>query len=255
MCGLGIYQYEHIEPPFSEAKKHDPNKITLLCGSCHEKVTKGVWSKGKVIKANRNPFCKKSGFTSDFFDIEKPFGVNVGRLYFYNNEGGSLFNINGSSLLTLRLDQDGPPLLSGNFYDEKTNSTFKIIDNEWSGDINFWDIEARGSALIIRSRSGDIFLEIEARPPNVVSIKRINMSLGGNGIKTNESTGEIMVFSLSGTHIDVSSGLIITKGPLVINNDGYRIEGGSFVALGQDGVTLNALDFESLLKKESLKSI
>jgi hypothetical protein len=48
ICGCAIFEYEHVDPPFSEAKQHDPSGITLLCGQCHSYVTRGVWSKDKV---------------------------------------------------------------------------------------------------------------------------------------------------------------------------------------------------------------
>ena len=50
-CGLAIATYEHIDPEFSEAKNHDWKKIAYLCGSCHDKVTRGFWSKNKIKKA------------------------------------------------------------------------------------------------------------------------------------------------------------------------------------------------------------
>ena len=31
ICGLGIIQYEHVDPEFHLAKIHDPSKMTLLC--------------------------------------------------------------------------------------------------------------------------------------------------------------------------------------------------------------------------------
>jgi 5-methylcytosine-specific restriction endonuclease McrA len=41
VCGLGIVQYEHVEPEFSDAVKHEADKIVLLCPQCHSKVTTG----------------------------------------------------------------------------------------------------------------------------------------------------------------------------------------------------------------------
>ncbi len=69
VCGLGIFQYEHIKPEFSEAKEHDPDKMTTLCGSCHDKVTRKIWSKNKIIRHNQAPKCRELGYSRDFFDI------------------------------------------------------------------------------------------------------------------------------------------------------------------------------------------
>ena|SRR5262245_8258957 len=48
-CRNAIYQYEHIDPQFADARVHDPHVICLLCGSCHDRVTRGQVSK-KTIK-------------------------------------------------------------------------------------------------------------------------------------------------------------------------------------------------------------
>jgi hypothetical protein len=70
---LGIIEYEHVDPEFHEAYAHDPEKITLLCPTHHAKVTRGFLSKNAVKAALADPFCKKVGFSYEFFD----FGVNL----------------------------------------------------------------------------------------------------------------------------------------------------------------------------------
>lgn len=69
LCGKAICQFEHVDPPFSQAKAHDPSKITLLCGYCHDKVTRSLISKNTIKKAMENPICLRKGFTHDFFDL------------------------------------------------------------------------------------------------------------------------------------------------------------------------------------------
>lgn len=248
ICGMGIYTYEHIDPPFSEAKEHNPKKITLLCGSCQLKVTKGIWSKDKVKGANSNPKCLQKGYTNDLFDIRKPFGVNLGRIYFYKNSSGDLLKIGDKELLSIRFSAKEPPMITGVFYDDKTKLSFEIKDNEWFGDIKFWDIETVGNKIIVRSSTRKIFVEVTAKPPHIISINRINMSIRGMGIRTNEDTGQIMLYSPKAKHIDVSSGVIATSGPVVIEDDRINFENGSFIALGDKGIKMNHLDFERLLK-------
>src|SRR5574337_274292 len=61
VCGSAVYQYEHLEPLFPDAKNHDPNGIVLLCGGCHDRVTRGMLSKETIkLKAN-NPKCLEEG--------------------------------------------------------------------------------------------------------------------------------------------------------------------------------------------------
>ncbi|WP_140145769.1 HNH endonuclease, partial [Vibrio parahaemolyticus] len=48
VCGTAIVEYEHVDPEFSEAKEHDPDKIVLLCSQCHAKVTRKFLSKESI---------------------------------------------------------------------------------------------------------------------------------------------------------------------------------------------------------------
>src|ERR1700756_833363 len=69
VCGLGIYEYDHFNPEFSEAKSHRPDGIILLCASCHAKKTKKVLSLETIAAAAANPRCKRVGFSREAFDI------------------------------------------------------------------------------------------------------------------------------------------------------------------------------------------
>lgn len=70
ICGCAIYHYEHIDPVFAEAKEHEPSKMALLCGGCHDKVTRGYWSKNKVKRALEQPKCFEQNFSSAMFDVD-----------------------------------------------------------------------------------------------------------------------------------------------------------------------------------------
>ena len=61
MCGSIIYEYEHIEPTFKDAKEHGPHKMTLLCSLHHDKVSKKIISKKKIWEDKNNPTPKKTG--------------------------------------------------------------------------------------------------------------------------------------------------------------------------------------------------
>lgn len=70
VCGISIGHYEHIDPSFKDAVEHDPQKIAYLCGACHDKVSRGFWSKEKIKKARSNPWCIINNRCHDSFDIE-----------------------------------------------------------------------------------------------------------------------------------------------------------------------------------------
>ena len=69
VCSSAIYQYEHVDPPFVEARSHDPQGITLLCGGCHDRVTRKLLSKESVKAAMKNPAALKTGFSFGPFDF------------------------------------------------------------------------------------------------------------------------------------------------------------------------------------------
>jgi hypothetical protein len=76
VCGSCPYHYEHIQPEFKDASSHDPEKMTLLCPLCHQKVTNKVFSKDLVWQAKKEPWAIKNGHTKyglDFFGDEFKF--------------------------------------------------------------------------------------------------------------------------------------------------------------------------------------
>ncbi|MCL5125303.1 MAG: HNH endonuclease [Deltaproteobacteria bacterium] len=247
VCGMTIYTYEHIDPEFADAAEHDPTKMALLCGGCHLKVTKRIWSKDKIKKARLAPKCKQQGYSNDFFDIGEPFGISVGRIYFYKTETGDLLQIDGKTVLSMRKVDGEPPLLSGIFHDHNGNILFEIKDNEWFGKPEAWDIESVGNTLTIKDKQGSILLQINARPPHIVAIEIANLRYGDNALISNEATGQITIQTKIGKQIDAKTGNIITGGPVVIQNGKIQFHNGANVMLGQDGVVMNPLNFDSFI--------
>lgn len=247
VCGMTIYTYEHIVPEFAEAKAHDPTKIALLCGSCHLKVTKGIWSKDKIKKARWSPLCKQQGYSNDFFDVGEPFGVSVGRIYFFKNETGDLLQIDGRTILSMKKVDNEPPKLSGSFHDQAGNVLFKIKENEWIGNPEAWDIESVGNTLTIKDKGDSILLQINARPPHIMAIQIANLQYRDYALITNETTGQITIQTSVAKHIDACTGFIITGGPVVIQNGNVQFHNGSMLALGQDGMKMNPLDFDKFI--------
>lgn len=44
ICGVGIIEYEHVNPEFKDCTEHNSENITLLCPTCHSKKTRGFLS-------------------------------------------------------------------------------------------------------------------------------------------------------------------------------------------------------------------
>ena len=176
VCGLAIVEYEHIDPPFSEAKDHDPNRIALLCPQCHAKVTRSFLSKQTVQEARRTPFCKQKGFASEFFDI----GRSHPKLTF---AGSTTINtpipimVQGIVLFQIeQAEESGAPFrLSGNFYDSVGKLSLQIVDNEWRPRSSNWDVEATGGVITIRENPRHISLRLRTILPNGLEVEQLDM--------------------------------------------------------------------------------
>src|SRR5262249_39317629 len=69
ICANAIITYEHIEPPFAEAREHDPDRITLLCGAHQVASFKGLLSKETIWAADKRPICKTTQAPKHIFDL------------------------------------------------------------------------------------------------------------------------------------------------------------------------------------------
>ena len=179
VCGLGVYDYEHVDPEFKDAKEHDPSRIALLCPSCHAKVTRGQWSKERVKAALQAPKAAEAGYAKEFFDFtgghpEVIFGGNTLR-----NCRIPLM-VHGIPLLSITpAAEPGAPFeLSANFSDQFGAPTLSIENNEWRVWSDNWDVEVKGPSIAIVSRNRESSLRLRALPPNALAVEQLEMSLG-----------------------------------------------------------------------------
>lgn len=191
ICGSAICQYEHINPEYKDAKTHNPNGITLLCGSCHDKKTRKIYSREKIMEAMKNPKCKEKGFTRDFLDIaDKKIIVQLGSCQFIDIV--SLINIEGESIFSITPPNpklfNEPYKLNAYISDDEENGIFGIKDNIWYGDIANWDIECTGTEIKIRKKLGDIVLHMETIPREKIVIHKLKMQFKGYKILIDKST-------------------------------------------------------------------
>jgi len=126
-CGIGIACYEHIEPEFNEAKEHDPQCMAYLCGNCHDKVTRGIWSKERIWDAKERPWCREHGKPYDAFDIG---GSEISIWLGPNRISNIPIIIQVIDETLLRIDQPeaegGPFRIFGHFYDANEKLLFTI---------------------------------------------------------------------------------------------------------------------------------
>lgn len=191
VCGDAIFQYEHIDPEFAEAREHDPACIAALCGACHDKVTRGFWSKDKVKQARQGPFCRQKGFSHTPLDISGKGGlvVKIGNTEFVNLQ--TIIEIDGESILSVDPPEESnaPPRISAKFYDQNNKEVASIVQNVWRGSADAFDIEAKGGTFKIQSDERQVDLLIDLVPPNLFVIERINLAYNDARISGDISKG------------------------------------------------------------------
>ncbi len=191
VCGFAIYQYEHVMPDFADAESHDPNAITLLCATCHDQVTRGIWSKDKVVNAMRNPRTKQAGYSRFQLDIDSESNllVQIGNKRF----GGvkDIILIDSFPILSIRPPEESnsPPLINASFYDQNGDLIAQIIDNEWHGSTSTFDIEAVGNRISIRNTEKKIDLEVTVQTPNGIAVEKLFLRYRGKEIMGDSQRG------------------------------------------------------------------
>lgn len=215
ICGLSLYDYEHFEPDFKDAEKHNPNGITLLCMQCNQKRNRKVLSVETVSTANANPKCLQQGFANEAFDFgSKSIKVKFAGVTFTRCD--HLIVVAGIPVLSIKdpeLEHE-PYILSGRFCDHAGKATLEIEENVWSVGAGCWDVECEGPKITIRKGSGDIVLVLKSEPPDKLVIERINMKFEGVYFKGDKDKLEVSFdnvhwstwqgVSVSGCHIGMS---------------------------------------------------
>ncbi len=179
-CGSAIYEYEHVDPPFPEAKSHDPNHIVLLCSSCHALVTKGLLSKETIKQRANHPKCLESGFSFGPFDVgsgvvEIMLGTILAR------DAKVLIRICGDDVFSIMpsMGTGRPFRINAFFCDSSGTSILSIVENEWRAQSTNWDVEVVGARISIRNGLRRFALVLRAQPPHRLVVERMNMAHKG----------------------------------------------------------------------------
>ncbi|ALB56175.1 hypothetical protein SMX71_003883 [Cronobacter dublinensis] len=177
VCASPIVEYEHVEPTFALAKEHSPDAITLLCPTCHAKVTRRIYSKEKIKKAMLEPAALKIGKITDKLDFsdDEPLIQFAGQT-FINCQIPVMFE--GEPLLQVEKEDDAI-LISGRFYDSKGKLSLEIIRNEWVCGTGSWDITVIGPEISVIEKNRGPRLVLLVEPPKKLIIKRFDMLIRG----------------------------------------------------------------------------
>lgn len=205
VCGNAIYEYEHIDPPFANAKSHDSDKMALLCGACHGYVTRKFWSKQKIIEARCAPWSIKNGHAHFLMDASSfaERQIKIGKTLLIDPDE-TVISAFGEPVLIIRSPEDNnsPIRVSALFRNTAGEIIFQIDDNEVSINEDSWDVNTEGGRVIVRERSRKIALQLVVNPDSIFEIQKLDMMTLGGCIKAsiNKSDYSIVLYGANGSY-------------------------------------------------------
>jgi hypothetical protein len=188
ICGSAFYQYDHIENEYKDAKEHEPEKIVLLCGGCHDKKTRGFLSTATIMAKISAPACLSKGFSWGIFDLGSSAPEIVfGTLTAKNVE--SLISIDGVSIFSVCPPSvpGGPFNINAIFRNPEDDDNLRIVNNEFQVLGANWDAEVSGARIKLRSGHGVFSLVLRIEPPHRLVVERLDMKYDDISITCREN--------------------------------------------------------------------
>ena len=180
VCRSAVCQYEHIDPEFSESTEHDPDCICLLCGHCHDKVSRGLLSKSTVEERYKEVQASDAVKPpSDNLHLDSnQLTVTLGSCIFHGAK--TLIEMNGETALAIEPPEDGAsfPTLTGRFMDASGNVLLGIDRNIWSGPSTAWDVKVKGRTITVHPARGVVGLKLRVEPPSQIAVEVLDMRIG-----------------------------------------------------------------------------
>lgn len=181
ICGLPIYEYDHMTP-YSQVGKHEASNLTLLCPDHHSQKTRGLLAEAAVRAADASPANLKAGVSRPMAVLggTEQLTVVLGGNYFVS-PGGSFFAplvVDDVVLLGVEV-QDGQALLHALFFNQYNEPVLRVVASEVVYAVDAWDIEFMGQALTLRSAPRQIQLRMSFDPQGEVTIDRAELYCNG----------------------------------------------------------------------------
>ncbi|MBZ7408195.1 hypothetical protein FMJ21_13215 [Klebsiella grimontii] len=200
ICGALFIQYEHIEPEFHDAKKHESDKMTLLCGSHHDDVSYGRITKKMVWDAKANPKNKPGGKISrSLYHQNSDTNIIIGSSSL-GQVGLKLFDsiltIKGKPVLWFESDfePDSPVEVCAIFHDPDGKPHAFINRNCFETAVADYDIKGKGARITI-SKDRAVLLKLNFEGGETLKIERLKMYYKNVSIEVN--TDELIKFRSS----------------------------------------------------------
>lgn len=233
ICDSAFVQYDHFKPEFADARTHDPDGITLLCGGCHARVTAGSLSRGKVLAADQRR--RDGGIPRPHVLLEThlPVVAVLGTVFFFGS--GTVLEADGVPILSLSESEAGGVALSAKVFDLDGKLVLTIDHNELAPDpqlannaslaTDVSDIEFQGEDLKIRGENRKILLHLRVSSPAGLQVCQINMKVGTWRFSTDDE-GRISILADSGGGISMSRDSVILCRGAIRLSEKLQADGG-----------------------------
>jgi hypothetical protein len=179
ICRCNLYEYHHFDPPFEDAKFHNPDGITLLCGTCHTAAHNKIYSLDYIKNANMHPECHKIGFSKFLYaELNAP-TVFLGSTTIRADR--IILEVSNDPILWIDPPEvvGAPYRLSAIFHDKNGKEIARLDRNEWKASSDNWDVKTKGNEITIRQNIGEYSLIMCLEPPGAIRIVRMNMCYKG----------------------------------------------------------------------------
>jgi len=176
VCGKAIFEYEHFDPEFKDARVHDANGIILLCPEHHSLKTRGLLSRETIARAKQNPAARHTGFSYGVFDVVGcHITLQLGNIQFEDTP--IVLQVEGDELLSLRPPEEtgGPLRVNALLLGGSGEKVLEIVDNEWRTPVENWDIDITGSTFRIRSSQRKIEFILHVESNGRFAFRRFNL--------------------------------------------------------------------------------
>lgn len=226
ICGMPVYQYDHILP-YAVIREHGVDNITLLCPNHHADKTAGRLSAGRVAHCTKNPFNRNRDWTAGFLiQPSKSFDINIGANELGLGHGAPLdleyplIWLSGHCYAMLHRE-NGWITFSIKVTDRLGSILLLVERGEMTVTTKTWDYLYEGSRLQIRDAPGKIIIDLDINNAGIF-IRR------GNIVDIRDGSG----FEISRTKVD-----IIDKG---LHKGSYK----KLTSIGNTGGSFGLLDPE-----------
>ena len=181
ICGASIYEYDHFDPRYANAKTHDPDGITLLCPTHHSEKSRGILPESILRQANSKPATHLNGYTS----VERPYFDHIPSLAI---GGGLLVEntpvpvlVSGVPLIEFLPPEDDSRIarINATITSDDGASLLRIVSNEWIVESGVWDYEWVGQRMTIRDGRGSVSLQMTIFPPKFISVDKLRFKSAG----------------------------------------------------------------------------